>query len=63
MAELGCNWAENMIRYAHFRPLAQLVEHGTFNAGVAGPIPARPTILGSVAHAADPSFLLHYPYG
>ena len=31
--------------FASLRPLAQLVEHDTFNVGVAGSIPARPTIL------------------
>ena len=30
--------------FASLRPLAQLVEHDTFNVGVAGSIPARPTI-------------------
>ena len=30
-------------------PLAQLVEHLTFNQGVAGPIPARPTIFSQDA--------------
>ena len=39
-----CICAGDMVSYARFRPLAQLVEHGTFNAGVAGPSPARPTI-------------------
>ena len=39
-----CICAGVLVSYARFRPLAQLVEHGTFNAGVAGPSPARPTI-------------------
>jgi hypothetical protein len=46
------------VRYSMRRePLAQLVEHLTFNQGVAGPSPARLTILSSYLRIVNP--ILH----
>ena len=39
-----------MIKYlcVHIGPLAQLAEHRTFNPGVVGSIPTRPTMLDKI---------------